>query len=268
MAGKPPLKPPARPPGKPPAGATAPRPSSVSVTAPGLLKPQSAFGAPSTLSLPMDLGLTSERRRAHMVQHLRTQGIQDAAVLAAMGTVPRHAFVDEGLASRAYEDSALPIGHAQTISQPYIVARMIEWARGGQPLGKVLEVGTGCGYQAAVLARVAREVYSIERIKVLHELARANLRAFRLSNVRLVLGDGMQGLPEAAPFDAIVVAAAGLELPPALLAQLAVGGRLIAPVGPASATQRLVMVTRESPERTVRRELEAVRFVPLKPGVV
>lgn len=269
------MKPPAKPPGR-----TAPRagvarssspggrkPSVVSTTAPGVLRPQRALDGRSPPPPPADLGLTSDRRRAQMVGRLRAQGIGDPRVLQAMGSVLRHAFVDQGLASRAYEDSALPIGHGQTISQPYIVARMIELAAAGRTLGRVLEVGTGCGYQAAVLARVAKEVYSIERIKALHELARNNLRPFRLANLRLVLGDGMQGLSEVAPFDAIVVAAAGLALPPSLLAQLCVGGRLLAPVGD-SADQRLVMVTREGSGRYTRSELEAVRFVPLKPGVV
>lgn len=243
------------------------KPAVVSTTAPGVLRPQRALDGRPAPPPPADLGLTSDRRRAQMVERLRAQGIGDPRILQAMGAVPRHAFVDQGLASRAYEDTALPIGHGQTISQPYIVARMIELAAAGRSLGRVLEVGTGCGYQAAVLARVAKEVYSIERIKALHELARNNLRPFRLANLRLVLGDGMQGLSEVAPFDAIVVAAAGLALPPSLLAQLSVGGRLLAPVGD-SAEQRLVIVTRDSAERFSRSELEAVRFVPLKPGVV
>ncbi|OVZ60042.1 protein-L-isoaspartate O-methyltransferase [Pigmentiphaga sp. NML080357] len=211
-------------------------------------------------------GLNSERMRSSLVARLRAQGIGDERVLEAVQAIPRHRFVDEALASRAYEDAALPIGHGQTISQPWIVARMIAAARNGRELGKVLEVGTGCGYQAAVLAGVAREVYSIERIKALHELARNRLRPFRFAHVRLVFGDGMQGVPSAAPFDAIVVAAAGLKIPEALLAQLALGGRLVAPEG--GARQRLVMIERTGAQSWVRTELEPVRFVPLQSGVL
>nr|WP_296555434.1 protein-L-isoaspartate(D-aspartate) O-methyltransferase [Pigmentiphaga sp.] len=211
-------------------------------------------------------GLNSERMRAALVARLRAQGIADERVLEAVLAIPRHRFVDEALASRAYEDAALPIGHGQTISQPWIVARMIAAARNGRELGKVLEVGTGCGYQAAVLAGVAREVYSIERIKALHELARNRLRSFRLPHVRLVFGDGMLGVPSAAPFDAIVVAAAGLKIPDALLAQLVVGGRLVAPEG--GARQKLVMIERTGAQSWVRTDLEAVRFVPLQSGVL
>jgi len=215
---------------------------------------------------PPNHGLNSERMRASLVARLRAQGIADERVLEAMQAIPRHCFVDEALASRAYEDAALPIGHGQTISQPWIVARMIAAARNGRELGKVLEVGTGCGYQAAVLAGVTREVYSIERIKALHELARNRLRPFRFAHVRLVFGDGMLGVPSAAPFDAIVVAAAGLKIPDALLGQLAVGGRLVAPEG--GARQRLVMIERTGAQSWVRTELEAVRFVPLQSGVL
>ncbi|WP_345250602.1 protein-L-isoaspartate(D-aspartate) O-methyltransferase [Pigmentiphaga soli] len=204
--------------------------------------------------------------RAALVDRLRANGIDDERVLASILVVPRHHFVDEALASRAYEDAALPIGHGQTISQPWIVARMIAAVRHGRELGKVLEVGTGCGYQAAVLAGVAREVYSIERVRPLHELARGRLRAMRLPHVRLVFGDGMLGLPSAAPFDAIVVAAAGLKIPDALLQQLAPGGRLVAPEG--GTRQRLVMIERKGAHNWVRTELEPVRFVPLRPGVL
>jgi protein-L-isoaspartate(D-aspartate) O-methyltransferase len=209
------------------------------------------------------IGMTSQRTRDRMVARLREQGIVDELVLAAMGAVPRHAFVDQALASRAYEDSALPIGFEQTISQPYVVARMVQAARDGRTLDRVLEVGTGCGYQAAVLAKVAKAVYSIERIQPLAEKARANLRPMRLAHVRLVYGDGYQGLPEAAPFDAIVVAAAAPEVPEALLAQLAVGGRLVMPVGTTS--QHLLLVERTAQGRKETR-LEAVRFVPLRLG--
>ncbi len=200
-----------------------------------------------------------------MVSRLREQGIEDERVLAAMRAVPRHFFVDEGLASHAYEDAALPIGHEQTISQPWVVARMISVLAHGRELGKVLEVGAGCGYQAAVLAHVAREVHAIERIHGLYELARSNLRKLRLpGRVRLVFGDGMVGLPGTAPFDAIVIAAAGLKIPLALLEQLAIGGRLIAPEG--GTAQRLVLIERTGTSAWNRQELDAVRFVPLRPG--
>ncbi len=210
------------------------------------------------------IGMTSQRTRDRMVARLRDEkGIRDEAVLAAMASVPRHLFVEEAIASRAYEDTALPIGFEQTISQPFIVARMLETLRAGQPLGRVLEIGTGCGYQAAVLAAVAREVYSIERIAALLEKARANLRPLRLANLRLMHGDGAQGLLQAAPFDAIILAAAAPQIPEALKSQLAEGGRLIAPVG--GADQELVLVERTRDGFTEKR-LEPVKFVPLRGG--
>jgi protein-L-isoaspartate(D-aspartate) O-methyltransferase len=212
------------------------------------------------------IGMTSERTRARMIERLREQGIRDARVLGAMAAVPRHLFVEEALASRAYEDTALPIGFAQTISQPYIVARMIEVLVHDKAPQKVLEVGTGCGYQAAVLARVFPEAYSIERIKGLHERARANLLGLKLSNLRLVHGDGYAGLEQAAPFQAIVVAAAAPRLPEALLRQLAPGGRMVLPLrGGANGTQRLVLVQR-SGRGFVETELDTVRFVPMEAG--
>jgi protein-L-isoaspartate(D-aspartate) O-methyltransferase len=209
--------------------------------------------------------IAANRLREKMVEKLREEGIQDAVVLAAMRRMPRHAFVDEALASRAYENAALPIGAGQTISQPRIVARMIATARNGRNLGRVLEVGTGCGYQAAILAGVAREVYSIERVRALYEQARARLLALHLPHVRLLLGDGTLGLPAFAPFDAIVVAAAGPSVPAALLGQLAIGGRLVAPEG--SGHQKLVLIERTSAKHWKRTELEPVRFVPLQTGV-
>ena len=211
------------------------------------------------------VGFTSQRTRDRMVTRLREQGIVDEAVLAAMAQVPRHLFVDEALSSRAYEDTALPIGFEQTISQPYVVARMIEALRGPEerPLGKVLEVGTGCGYQAAVLAQLAKEVYSIERIQGLHERARTNLRPMRIANLRLAWGDGYQGLAEAAPFDAIIVAAAAPRMPAALLEQLAPGGRLIAPVG--TTAQQLQWMERTA-SGVIERALDLVHFVPLRSG--
>ena len=209
------------------------------------------------------IGMTSQRTRDRMVARLRERGIADEVVLAAMAAVPRHLFVEEALASRAYEDAALPIGYEQTISQPYAVARMLEALRGGRDLGRVLEVGTGCGYQAAVLAQIATEVYSIERIAPLLEKARANLRGLRISNLRLAHGDGYKGLPEAAPFDAIIVAAATPQVPAALKEQLAVGGRLVLPLG--TENQQLLQIDRtDSDFREVR--LDAVRFVPMRMG--
>lgn len=218
---------------------------------------------PSTM---VNLGLNSERSRTTMVRRLRVQGITDERVLAAMAAVPRHLFVDEGLASRAYEDAALPIGYGQTISQPWAVARMIAAVCEHQLPAKVLEVGAGCGYQAAVLAHLVNEVHTIERIKGLYDLARVHLRELRLlPKVRLAYADGMLGQPGAAPFDAIIVAAAGLKIPQALLDQLTIGGRLIAPEG--STAQRLILIERISASQWRRDELESVRFVPLRAGI-
>jgi protein-L-isoaspartate(D-aspartate) O-methyltransferase len=210
------------------------------------------------------IGMTSQRTRARMVERLRKEGIEDETILAAISAVPRHLFVEEALATRAYEDTALPIGFSQTISQPYVVALMIQALRAGRELGKVLEVGTGCGYQAAVLAQVATEVYSIERIAPLLAKARANLRELRLPNLRLKHGDGNLGLPEAAPFDSIILAAASARLPQALLQQLAPGGRMILPFGSSEQVLRLVERTRSGYSETT---LDAVRFVPMLMGV-
>jgi protein-L-isoaspartate(D-aspartate) O-methyltransferase len=209
------------------------------------------------------IGMTSQRTRMRMVQRLREQGIRDEVVLNAMGEVPRHIFVDEALAHRAYEDIALPIGFGQTISNPWVVARMLELARNGGPLGKVLEIGTGCGYQAAVLSRLAKQVYSVERISQLLMRARLKLRELRITNVRVKHGDGHLGLKEVAPYDAIVMAAAATHVPDALLAQLAPGGRLVMPLG--SQEQLLTLITREG-DSFARQSLEPVRFVPLVPG--
>jgi protein-L-isoaspartate(D-aspartate) O-methyltransferase len=220
------------------------------------------------------VGMTSERTRRRMVDRLRDQGIRDERVLEAMAAVPRHLFVEEALASRAYEDTALPIGFGQTISQPFVVARMIEVLLEGRPpagghareLGKVLEVGTGCGYQAAVLASLATEVYSIERIRELLERARANLRELRLKNLRMAHGDGYAGMEKAAPFDSILIAAAAPRMPQALLPQLARGGRMILPLRDHGAdAQRLVLVERSRLGYT-ETVLDPVRFVPLQPG--
>jgi protein-L-isoaspartate(D-aspartate) O-methyltransferase len=241
------------------------------VPAPAWSKSQPAVqpvssGIPTSGDAGNNLGLNSERLRLAMVQRLVAQGITDERVLRAMQTVPRHVFVDQGLASRAYEDAALPIGYSQTISQPWVVARMVSVVCENRKPGRVLEVGAGCGYQAAVLAQVVSQVYAIERIRGLYELAHANLRAMKLSGrVRLSHGDGMLGLPGSAPFDAIVVAAAGLAIPQALLDQLAVGGRLIAPEG--TTTQRLVLIERTGASGWNREYLDFVRFVPLRPGI-
>jgi protein-L-isoaspartate(D-aspartate) O-methyltransferase len=196
-------------------------------------------------------------------------GVKHTKTLDAIATVPRHAFMDAGLHPQAYEDSALPIGHQQTISKPSVVARMIELLhKSKQPLNKVLEIGTGCGYQAAVLSLLADEVYSIERIRPLHDLARDNLRPFRIKNLRLIYGDGILGLPQAAPFDSIILAAAGLGIPDALLDQLAIGGRLVAPVARNAKEQQLLLIERVSSHRYQRTALDDVFFVPLQSGVV
>ena len=210
------------------------------------------------------IGMTSQRTRARMIERLREMGIRNEAVLNAMAAVPRHVFVEEALASRAYEDTALPLGMGQTISQPFVVARMIELLLNGRTsLGKTLEVGAGCGYQAAVLAQLTADVFAIERLAPLLEKAKANMRQLKQFNVRLKHGDGRLGMPEAAPFDSIIVAAAGLEVPPALLEQLAVGGRLVLPVG--TSEQYLSFIER-TPQGFVEKRLDAVRFVPLLAG--
>ncbi len=210
------------------------------------------------------IGMTSQRTRTRMLERLRGQGIADEVVLAAMGAIPRHIFVDEALASRAYDDVSLPIGFGQTISQPYTVARMTELARNGRELGRVLEIGTGCGYQAAVLAKLAKEVITLERIAPIIAKARKNLRDLRLYNVKVKYADGSTGLADMAPFDAIVMTAAATHIPQDLLLQLAVGGRLVMPIG--TETQRLTVVER-TPQGFQQSELEEVKFVPLLPGV-
>jgi protein-L-isoaspartate(D-aspartate) O-methyltransferase len=213
--------------------------------------------------------LVSDSIRKAMTARVAKQGVKDTKVLAAMEAVPRHLFMEPALSSQAYIDASLPIGYHQTISQPYIVARMIEVMRAnakGGVLDRVLEIGTGCGYQAAVLALVAKEVYSIERIKGLHELAKSNLRPMRVANIRLHYGDGMLGLPQAAPFDGIILAAAGLEVPQALLDQMAIGGRLVAPVG--ERHQVLQLIERIGKFEWKRSTLEDCHFVPLRPGTV
>lgn len=209
--------------------------------------------------------MTSQRTRARMIERLRNQGIVDEVVLAAMRAIPRHIFVEEVLATRAYDDVALPINFGQTISSPFTVARMSELLRAGSNLGKVLEIGSGCGYQTAVLAQFVAEVYSIERIGPLLTRARARLRELRLGNVRLKHADGLLGLPEAAPFDAIILTAATPHVPTLLLDQLAIGGRMILPKG--SQEQFLCVIERNSHGYT-EIIVEEVKFVPMLPGIL
>ncbi|HSH53756.1 MAG TPA: protein-L-isoaspartate(D-aspartate) O-methyltransferase [Methylotenera sp.] len=208
--------------------------------------------------------MTSLRTRERMLVRMREQGIKDEVVLSAIGSVPRHIFVDEALSIRAYEDVSLPIGFGQTISQPYIVARMTETLRNGKPLNKVLEIGTGCGYQTAILSKLAKEVYSVERIRPLVMKARGHLRELKCVNVKLDHADGNMGLPQLAPFDGIMVTAAASHIPQDLLDQLAVGGRLVIPVG--TDEQTLYLVERTSKFDYRHTKLEAVKFVPLLGG--
>ena len=210
------------------------------------------------------IGMTSQRTRDRLIDRLRAQGITSNAVLEVIRRTPRHIFVDEALASRAYEDTALPIGHGQTISQPYIVARMTELLIGDGSPQRVLEIGTGCGYQTAVLAQLAGSVFSVERIQGLLHQARERLYQLRLHNARLRYADGALGWPEHAPYDGILVAAAAPEVPLALCEQLSPGGRLVAPIGPRG-SQRLVLLVREA-EGLQQRTLESVSFVPLIGG--
>ena len=214
------------------------------------------------------MGLDSFAVRARMVQKLTAQGLQDHRVKAAMSQVERHRFVDSAFVNQAYEDTSLPIGLAQTISKPNVVARMLELLVKSAPgkLGRVLEIGTGCGYQAALLAQLATEVYSIERLRGLHDKARENLRPMRVANLHLLFGDGMLGYVKGAPYAGIIAAAGGEALPQAWLDQLAVGGTLVAPVQSAGGAQALVVVEKTSRGIT-RTVLEAVHFVPLKSGV-
>jgi len=212
------------------------------------------------------IGMTSARTRDRLVQRLREQGIGNLAVLERIRNVPRHIFVDEALASRAYEDTALPIGFGQTISQPYVVARMTEALLEGGPLGKVLEVGTGCGYQTAVLAPLVGRLYSVERIEGLQQRARRRLKELGIRNVRLRHGDGAAGWKSQAPFDGMLVSAAALSVPEPLIQQLALGGRLVIPVG-AEGAQQLLRITRRE-QGFERRVLGAVSFVPLLGGVI
>ena len=221
--------------------------------------------------MPHGVGMDSSAVRTRMVQKLAEGGVRDPLVLAAMGMVERHRFVDSALANQAYEDTSLPIGLGQTISKPGVVSRMMELMRNGTTgrLGRVLEIGTGCGYQAAVLSLVADEVYSIERLRGLHDKARENLRLLRLPNLHLLFGDGMVGYAKGAPYAAIIAAAGGEAIPQAWVDQLAMGGRLVAPVaqGGTSGGAQALMVIDKTPQGIRQTILEAVHFVPLKSGV-
>ncbi len=247
-----------------------------------VLRPQAhlhmAAADAARLQTPQGLGLDSAGVRQRMTQRLRREGLVDERVLQALAEVPRHEFVDSALAIQAYEDTSLPIGHGQTISKPSVVGRMIalllagEGARQRGQLGRVLEIGTGCGYQAAVLARLSRQVVSIERLKPLHDKAVDTLARLQVPGLKLIHGDGRLGDAVAAPYDAIIAAAGGEDLPPAWLAQLAPGGRLVAPMqAPGGKGQVLVVVDHvrdASGQRFVRTQHEAVLFVPLKSGVM
>jgi protein-L-isoaspartate(D-aspartate) O-methyltransferase len=212
------------------------------------------------------IGMTSQRTRLRMVERLRGQGIRDEAVLAVMSELPRHIFVDEALASHAYEDISLPLGFGQTISSPYTVARMTELVRSPSiAVEKVLEIGTGCGYQTAVLAKLAKQVYSMERLAALLNHARRHLREVRIVNVHLRHGDGMVGMPQIAPFDAIVMTAAAARVPEALVEQLKPSGRLVMPIS-TSKGQQLSVIER-TPRGYTERRMDQVKFVPLLPGV-
>lgn len=247
------------------------RPTLPTATAPAQRKPLPKVSAAAPAA-PLGVGLDSAAVRNRMVQRLAAGGVTSAAVLQAMAAVERHRFVDTALVNQAYEDTSLPIGQGQTISKPSVVARMCELllgaelVRSGAGLARILEVGTGCGYQAAVLARLAREVYSIERLRGLHDKARDNLRHLRLPNAHLLLGDGMQGYAKGAPYAGIIAAAGGEALPAAWCEQLAVGGRLVAPIAVAPGQQMLLVIDR-TPHGLQQSVLEPVHFVPLKSGI-
>jgi protein-L-isoaspartate(D-aspartate) O-methyltransferase len=243
-----------------------------------VLRPQQhvahAHAEASRRAAPSGMGLDSADVRRRMAQRLRAAGVRNDLVLDAIARVPRHLFVDAALVTQAYEDTSLPIGHGQTISKPSVVARMIELLMGGatarttQRLGRVLEVGTGCGYQAAVLAVLAQQVVSVERLKPLHDKARALLAPMRPVNMRLVYGDGMLGHAPNAPYDSIIAAAGGDALPPAWLDQLAVGGRLVAPMHQPGSTRQVLIVVDRTERGCEHNVFEAVHFVPLKSGMV
>lgn len=236
---------------------------------PASRKPDAVRSVPTPVAVPHGQAFDAARRS--MVGKLVVQGLADPLVRSAMETVERHRFIDTALHGQAYEDTSLPIGLGQTISKPGVVARMLELLRNGRPerLGRVLEVGTGCGYQAAVLSLLAQEVYSIERLRGLHEKARENLRRLRLANLHLLFGDGMAGFSKGAPYAGIIAAAGGEAIPVAWTEQLAVGGRIVAPVAGAtgqSGLQALVVIDKTA-QGLHRSVFEAVHFVPLKSGV-
>jgi protein-L-isoaspartate(D-aspartate) O-methyltransferase len=222
---------------------------------------------------PLGLGLDSQSVRARMVERLRAQGVRCEPVLAAMASVPRHLFVDTALAAQAYEDTALPIGLGQTISKPSVVARMLSLlfegrdAAGTGSLGRVLEVGSGCGYQAALLSLLAQQVISVERLRPLHEKARDNLAPLGRNNLRLVYGDGRLGHAPNAPYDAIICAAGGGDVPSAWLEQLAMGGRLLAPTRNGPSDEQVLITVDRTSQGLTRRDHEAVHFVPLRSGI-
>jgi len=231
--------------------------------------PRTATSRPA--HAPTGLGMDSSAVRLSMVKKLAQQGVSDPRVLAAMGIVERHRFVDSALVNQAYEDTSLPIGLGQTISKPGVVSRMLELLVQGQPsgLGRVLEIGTGCGYQAALLSHLCTEVYSMERLRGLHDKARDNLRHLRLANVHLLFGDGMLGYAKGAPYAGIIAAAGGEALPACWLDQLAVGGRLVAPVaaGAQSPGRQALVVVDKTLQGLRQTVMEAVHFVPLKSGI-
>lgn len=251
-------------------GATAAAPSSA-VLRPQRLLHEAALDAARSVA-PRGLGLDNVAVRQRMVQRLRADGVRCEPLLQAMADVPRHEFVDSALVAQAYEDTSLPIGLSQTISKPSVVARMIEWlylgeaARRRGHLGRVLEIGTGCGYQAAVLAQLSTQVVSVERLKGLHELAARHLHRLHVPRCRLVYGDGMRGHPPNAPYDSIIAAAGGDDLPTAWLDQLAVGGRLVAPARSADGRSQTLVIVDRTPEGLRRSLGETVQFVPLKSG--
>lgn len=265
-------------PRRPPVATTAPKPKPAF---PAKWGPQTSTAFPKkevasgvnqgvrpVLNAVSGVGMDSAAVRAAMVRKLAAQGVRHAGVLQAMGLVERHRFVDTALAAQAYEDTSLPIGLGQTISKPGVVARMLELLvrDAPLPLGRVLDIGTGCGYQAAVLSHLCREVYSIERVRALHDKARELLRPFRIANLHLLFGDGMAGFASGAPYAGIIAAAGGESVPLAWLDQLAVGGRLVAPIHSGPGQQSLVVIDK-TPQGLVRSTLEPVQFVPLKSGI-
>lgn len=213
----------------------------------------------------LGIGMTSQRTRERLIQRLYEEGLSDPRILEIIRRTPRHCFVDEALAHRAYEDTALPIGYNQTISQPYVVARMSEALFGAGALDKVLEIGTGSGYQTAILAQLAERVFSVERVQLLHQRAKMRLAALNLRNVVFRWGDGWEGWPALAPYNGILVAAAAAQVPSALIEQMALGGRMVIPVGTGE-EQQLLLLIRQA-QGVSRQVLNQVRFVPLLNGL-